>query len=106
MNAGSENSVHCAQGEIFEVKMAGNPTTGYSWKSAVSDSHVEQVGEPVYNVNPHAPGMVGVGGMYTFKFKALKAGNAKIGFSYGRPWEKDTPSADTKTVSVVVDGSN
>ena len=44
--------------------------------------------------------------VYTFKFKALKAGNAKIGFSYGRPWEKDTPSADTKTVSVVVDGSN
>jgi len=65
-----------------------------------------QVGEPVYNVNQHPPGFVGVGGMYTFKFKALKAGNAKIGFSYGRPWEKDTPAADTKTVSVVVDGSS
>ena len=38
------------------------------------------------------PGMTGVGGTYTFRFKAVAAGEALLRLVYARPWESENPA--------------
>jgi inhibitor of cysteine peptidase len=93
-----------AVGEYLVISLPGNPTTGYSWKSASppGDS-LKAVGEPAYAQTPGRAGMVGVGGTFVFKFKAVKAGKAEVKLAYARPWEKDKPPIKTFSAPVEVE---
>lgn len=63
-----EINVHI--GDIFNVDLKGNETTGYSWVLAKLPSNLYLLDEH-YTVDPHKPGMLGVGGTKTFVFKAV-----------------------------------
>ncbi|MFN8498752.1 MAG: protease inhibitor I42 family protein [Anaerolineae bacterium] len=85
------------------VTLAGNPTTGYVWEAAPpSSGSVIAVGEPVYKTDANAGGRVGVGGTYTFTYQGAAVGAAKLSFVYQRPWERDTPPAQTFDVTLNV----
>lgn len=75
-------------GEVFNIELEGNITTGYSWVLAKLPSNIFLLNEQ-YIVNPHARGMVGVGGTKTFTFKVM--GSSVEGeilvFKEMRPWE-------------------
>lgn len=101
--ADNGRTVTVAVGATIHVRLAGNPTTGYRWRTAKLDgSAVKQEGKPAYEARQHPPGMVGVGGTYTFKFKAVKPGSAEVGLQYSRPWEKNKPPAETFRVKLAV----
>jgi inhibitor of cysteine peptidase len=92
-------------GQAITVLLKGNPTTGYSWDWAgVIGDAVAKDGDVAYATDKHPPGMVGVGGMFTAKLKAVKPGKSTVRLEYRRPWEKDVkPQEDdifTVTVSV------
>ena len=76
-------------GDLVAISLKGNPTTGYSWRTAKLDGKaIEQAGDPKYTTDPHPKGMVGVGGTFVFKFNAAKAGKTAVNLEYVRPWEK------------------
>lgn len=95
----------------FIIRIQGNPTTGYQWKveksSLESNSSVLESLDNSENGNyvaDNANGMVGVGGVYEFKFKPVALGEATIKFTYSRSWEKD--SAETLNAHIKVVGES
>ncbi|NLO27825.1 MAG: META domain-containing protein [Actinobacteria bacterium] len=88
----------------FKVSLRGNPTTGFTWTAVMSEEAAaifRQVGEPVYVPDPAEEPTVGVGGVYTFTFEALAAGEAVLKLEYARPWETEPPlQTFTATVQV------
>ncbi len=91
-------------GDLVAISLKGNPTTGYSWRTAELDGKaVEQAGDPKYTTNPHPKGMVGVGGTFEFKFNAAKAGKTVVNLEYVRPWEKGKKPVKTFTTTIEVE---
>jgi inhibitor of cysteine peptidase len=75
----------------FTIAMGSNPTTGYSWQADFDKVNLNQEKDE-YKADDHSgKNLVGAGGTQYFTFKALKAGETRITFSYRRPWE---PASD------------
>ncbi len=103
-DADSGKTVKVKVGDSVTISLKGNPTTGYSWRTAKLDGQsIEQSGDPKYTVDTHQPGMTGVGGSFVFSFKAAKAGKTQISLEYVRPWEKNTKPVNTFAVTVEVE---
>jgi inhibitor of cysteine peptidase len=71
-------------GSEFEIRLAGNPTTGYSWNLTVPGG-LSLTGEEYIPTYP-AGRMTGSGGIQVFSFTALQAGEQAIRGEYRRPW--------------------
>ncbi|KAG4104591.1 hypothetical protein H8356DRAFT_1028308 [Neocallimastix lanati (nom. inval.)] len=93
----SQGEIKINEGELFSIKLKGNPTTGYSW-FLINDEEIANAGIIPLNLGEnksgsyisHNPkGMVGGGGIFDFQFKASKVTNnlPSIKFTYRRPWE-------------------
>ena len=81
--ADNGKTVKVKVGDLVAISLKGNPTTGYSWRTAKLDGKaIEQAGDPKYTTNPHRPGMVGVGGTFLFTFKAAKPGKTQVSLEY------------------------
>ena len=80
-------------GGMIVLKLAANPSTGYSWEMNDPDpeaSLLEQVGEPVFkSANPD---VAGAGGIMTFTFKAADPGNMTVSLVYTPPAADEAPS--------------
>ncbi|MCR5731842.1 MAG: protease inhibitor I42 family protein [Sphaerochaetaceae bacterium] len=94
---GDEIKVH--PGDDFTLELEENPTTGYSWSYEIEGDCILLASEN-YKQNKAKDGFVGVGGVHSFNFTALKEGYAKIKFCYMRPWENE--AIETKEVNVRV----
>ena len=107
-NGASNLSMVVKANKVFSIRLQGNPTTGYMWTltnvDAINSSavtSVEKNGEfGTFKPDPHQKGMVGVGGIFEFTFKAGDATNEliPIEFAYKRAWEQE----NGKTVTVKV----
>lgn len=98
---GRTNSVKA--GEEIEIVLKGNPTTGYEWTlDSSATNRLQQVGKAEYLQDQQAGKnlMVGVGGQFVFKFKAVEQGAGNIKLVYRRSWE--TTDCD-RVYSVVFD---
>jgi inhibitor of cysteine peptidase len=85
---GKTNSV--AAGAEIEIILAGNPTTGYAWElNAFSTNSLQKIGDVQYRQTEFSDRMprVGVGGSFSFKFKAVQPGKSDIKLIYRRSWE-------------------
>jgi putative hemolysin/predicted secreted protein len=89
-----------AQGTRFAVQLKENPTTGFQWNVTYSNG-LSLVSDD-YQVNPHAEGMVGVGGLHTWIFLAKDTGVQKIAAVYRRSWEPVTGNETAVVVNVNV----
>jgi len=88
-------------GDVITVVVKGNPTTGYAWTAALGEADaaiLEQMGEPAYVPDSD---LIGSGGTYTFRFRAVAAGEAVLKLAYARPWES-VPPLETFSVDVSV----
>ncbi len=88
--------------QSFKIRLASNPTTGYSWFIKSYDKNLVKAIKHHYQKPTQK--MPGAGGYeeWTFKSTALFAHHAKtdIVFVYARPWEKNY----VKTVKFTVQG--
>ncbi len=88
-------------GDVLVVRLAANPTTGYTWTlAAVDEAVLHPAGEAGYTPEPAAQGRVGAGGTAEWRFVAAGNGTTTLELLYTRPWE--TPSQPGKTFSVTV----
>ncbi len=89
-------------GTGVNIRLAGNPTTGYDWTfSVVEEKSAAEAPGMVVEVadgtfTPDATDRVGSPGYRTFFVRALTPGKAVLTGKYHRPWEK--PEADATRV--------
>jgi len=83
------------------ITLASNRTTGYRWQLAEPvDKNILKLATVKYT--PDQTGRVGSGGKEVWIFKAIGAGETVVSFKYVRPWEKNTPPANTQALTVRV----
>ena len=102
---GGNTELKVEDNKEFYVLLDGNPSTGYSWYMAnsetVKNSNIieflnlnEYNGTKDYVKDAHEPGMLGYVGKFWFKFKVNNGAGKelpKLAFEYKRIWEKDVP---------------
>jgi len=92
--------VEVQQGQIFQVSLAGNQTTGYNWMVTSIDPAIIQVeGDPVYEPDSN---LIGSPGKISYTFKALTPGEVNLHLDYQRPWAETVPAEKTFDVTIVV----
>lgn len=101
--ADAGKTFYLAKGGTLEIRLAGNPTTGYQWGLiSGGDAVLKPVGEHSYEPSAAPAGMVGTGGIFIFRYRAVGTGSTDIKFGYLRPWEKNTPPLETYEVKIMV----
>ena len=92
-------TIHLPVGQVIELRLNENPTTGFRWSftqdgspscAVVSDSFTPPEGPP------------GAGGRHTWQIKAIRAGDCHVELRYRRPYEPNASPAQTFNVDVVV----
>ena len=76
-------------GESFEVRLAENPTTGYTWAVVKIPESLLQIETESFETEAADPRIVGRGGTKIFVFKTLQPGSGELDLRLRRPWEKD-----------------
>ena len=71
-------------GQNIMVRLPTNPSTGYRWEIVENSEDILSLLGRDYQQLEAAPGMVGVGGVEIFKFKAIKKGNLRLALRYAR----------------------
>jgi inhibitor of cysteine peptidase len=85
-----------ATGNMFEVILDSNASTGYSWVAHFDEDLLELIDQS-YQVNSE---LIGAPGKEVFVFKALDTGRAQVDFSYQRPWENEPVKTETYRVTI------
>lgn len=87
-------------GDVLEVDLEGNPTTGYTWEPAPGGGALLILqGEAEFKANTKA---MGSGGIITLRLKAVQAGKMKLKLVYHRTFEPNIPPAKSFEVELVV----
>ncbi len=87
-------------GDMLELTLEGNPTTGFNWEvEALDEAVLEQEGDPV--LEPESD-MIGAPSAMTFRFKAVGTGQTTLTMSYCRPWEEGVEPVRTYRVEITV----
>ena len=87
-------------GDMLQVNLEGNPTTGYTWSVEDLDATVlKVVSEPEFHPASNA---LGANGTLTFRFEAVGTGRTTLKLIYSRPFEKGVPPLKTFAASVLV----
>lgn len=93
------------EGETVTRTLKGNPTTGYLWKAheqpADSPVKVETALVPREQRDDEPP-VCGEPCPTQVTITAQKPGTATVVVNYARPWEKDTPPAQTVQYDITV----
>jgi inhibitor of cysteine peptidase len=98
----SGQTINIGVNQEFVIALGSNPTTGYGWQESYDEAMLELV-EKTYEPGKEAKeGMVGAGGVESFRFKVLKTGEAEITLVYKQPWEEPTPQDITKVFTVSI----
>lgn len=100
----SPATLQASLGQNLAFKIAGNPTTVYSW-SILNSDELKQNNVLFFVKNEYAssatnPRIVGAGGNYYFFFKAVNSGNAQVKLQYKRSWEPEAIDLTVFTVNV------
>ncbi len=102
-DADNKRTIELSQGQFLEIKLASNPTTGYSWSfDDASVNFIERQGDSSFVLDKSCGDMMaGCGGNELWKFKAIKQGNEMLQLEYKRPWETIAP-AQVFQLSIIV----
>ena len=94
------STVHLKVGDILEVELEGNPTTGYTWEEAPGGcEQLSQQGQPKFEPSTNA---LGSGGTMTLRFKAVQQGTCALKLVYLRTFEPNIAPLSTFEATVVV----
>ena len=98
-----ESMIGAHVGEEFTIILESNPTTGYHWQlmpGALDETKVQFVSNDYQSTS--APGLVGGGGVETWKFKAVQPGDVQVMLGYYPPSNTPTDPERTETFTVTI----
>jgi inhibitor of cysteine peptidase len=85
--ADNGSTIQLKTGQVLVIELEGNITTGYSWEVGSVDAALLALqGEVDYASED--TGLVGSGGVFTFRFEAKQAGETTLQLIYHRPFEE------------------
>jgi predicted secreted protein len=88
----NDTAVTLAPGDVLEITLPGNITTGFSWNiTGVAGQALKPSGKVEYNAKP--TGLVGAPGLFTAKLTAANVGKSIVRMAYRRPWEEKKKKA-------------
>ncbi|MCQ2974013.1 MAG: protease inhibitor I42 family protein [Bacteroidales bacterium] len=102
-DGGNPMSFTCKDNKVI-VKLIGNATTGYTWSYKIRKPDLVKYVSDEYKPN-ESNGKVGVGGVHTFTFEALKTGTCPIVFEYSQQ-RKNGNTAGGRILLIMVDPNN
>jgi len=95
--------VRLAVGQQLQVRLASNPSTGFTWQSTTRDRRIiEQQGQSVFIPKDASGERMGAGGTTEINYQALKTGITEIHLAYRRPWLPESEAAETMRIVVEV----
>jgi predicted secreted protein len=98
--ADSGSTVKLHPGDILEIVLSSNPTTGYTWHVRPgSEAVLKQRGEPEFKPDSN---VLGSGGRMTFRFDAVAVGEVPLTLLYQRTFEPGVPPLQTFAINVSV----
>jgi inhibitor of cysteine peptidase len=101
--ADNGKTITTVAGTKIEIRLKGNPTSGYEWILVKMKSKaVRADGKGEYIPDKFDPPRMGSGGVFLFRFVASKPGNAIIDLEYLRVWENDVPPIEKYSITVIV----
>jgi len=83
-DADNGKTIYVARGGVIELRLASNPSTGYSW-NIISNRGLTRDGDGTYEPTPHPPQVVGSGGFSVFRFRPTRADKAEIALDLRAP---------------------
>ncbi len=92
------NIITIPVGISFTINVKANPTTGYAWEAGFDQSLLKLVKQ----YTPSDSGAIGAGGIESFEFQGMRAGETEIYLNYKRSFEPNNPSLDTKIFKVTI----
>jgi inhibitor of cysteine peptidase len=100
-NGDKGKTVDLKTGQILEVALPSNPTTGYTWEIIKIDPEMLEVdGKPLYD-SPKT-NRQGDGTIQRLRFRGVKAGATEVMLGYRRPWEKESKNLNNWNISVKI----
>jgi predicted secreted protein len=84
-------------GDLLEVRLPGNPTTGYVWTVAAVPEQLRQQGASVHLSDAQR---IGAGGITSFRFTVVAAGDVRLDLAYRRLWEKEIQPLKTCSIEL------
>jgi predicted secreted protein len=98
----SDKTVTIPLNEELNVRLAENPSTGYSWNLSAT-AGLELIEDEYIPDQPVGqPPLVGAGGVHSWHFKATGPGEQTIAGVYRRPWEPLTGNETSFNMQVIV----
>ena len=89
--------------DLAVVELLGNPTTGYTWEYKISDPEVLVLESGSINPTNTSEGIVGAPSSFAWRFRALKAGNCTVEFTYRRSWEPPSSTDKTEKYNFIIE---
>jgi inhibitor of cysteine peptidase len=100
-DADAGSTVQVARGSELDLRLRGNPSTGYAWQIVALDEAILQPeGEQEFEAETDAPG---AGGILTLHFKAVQRGQTRLELEHRPTFDPSAPPSGTFAVIVVVD---
>jgi inhibitor of cysteine peptidase len=97
-DADNDSQITIHPGDILEVALAGNPTTGYSWEvQEGAEAVLRQKGAPEYKAESER---IGAGGTMAFRFECIAVGAVTVSLLYRRSFEPGVVPLKTFIVKV------
>jgi len=89
-------------GEIFQLILGENPTTGYVWTAYKSgEPHIRLISKS-YSVPQEEPPIEGRGGTRIFIFEAVKIGTAELILRLKRAWKEETKFSESFLIKLEI----
>jgi inhibitor of cysteine peptidase len=89
-------TVDLAVGQVIELRLKENPTTGFRWQFRRDGTPAcritEDFMEPATKDSPPVPGKPGT---HVWRIAGVQAGTCDMALTYARSWETDRPPAMT-----------
>jgi len=99
-DADKGSTVHLKMGDVLEVRLSSNPTTGYEWSvDPKSTPLLRQTGK---SQSPAAQPGVGHPIVQIFKFEPTGKGMGILLLHYVRSWEKPDPNEQQYDLNVTI----
>ncbi len=84
------------------IRLAENPTTGYSWTVNRHDSSMLRIVRKEYQIEKNRETLVGAGGEMLMWFVPLQKGSTTLRLIYHRSWEKEIPPVQTFEIDLEI----
>ena len=96
----SGRSIELHIGDRLEILLPGNPTTGYQWNIETQETIILQpTGGPEYKPSDN---LVGGGGLFIFRFEAIKTGGVNLKLGYSQPFERSQKPSQTFELTIII----